>query len=141
MTRLGEQSSGVLGAAELAEHQGFEIARVEIVRLRTQGGGEVFEGLRPLTVSTVDLGEAMIGRSAAGGIPCALIQGVVCGGSAALIEQCEAEVIVRLAVVGVGIACSEAVDGGTQMLCGQREFPAPQMPAAECVVGTAVTRV
>src|ERR1035437_612767 len=60
---------------------------------------------------------------------------------AALMPQCNAELIMRFAVIGVGVAAGESGDGSTQMRFGLSQLAALKMPRPERRIGAGVPGV
>src|ERR1700733_11596644 len=101
----------------------------------------MIEGGYPVGASAVDLGEAVISGSAPGGVPGALIEGLIGFIWTLQIRERQADGIVRLAVEWIGVAHGEAGDGGQEMFLRLREFAAIQVPAAQGKIAAAVARV
>src|ERR1700677_3067692 len=101
----------------------------------------MIEGGCPGTASAVDLSEAVIGGSAPGRVPRALIESLVGLVWTLQIRECQAEGVVRLAIRRIGVAHGEPGDGGAEIFLGIKEFTAIQVPAAEGKIAAAVAGV
>jgi len=123
------------------QYRRFEIARIQVVGIGTQRALEMIKSIRPLLTATVDLCKAMICRPSPSGVPCGLVEGFIGFGDFALIAQRKPEVVVRLAVIRIGVPLRQARDGGAKILFSQPELAASQMPSSECMVRPAVTRI
>ena len=98
--------------------------------------------VRPVAAAAVDLGQRMIAGGRPGLVPGGLVErgvGFVVAAEMAAAQQ--AEVVERLAVVRIGVAPGEALDGLRKCVFGERELAALQMPEAQRVVAARVQRV
>src|SRR5580692_800819 len=95
----------------------------------------------PVGARAVDLGKAVISRSAPGCVPSTLIEGVISFIWTFLIGAHQAKGVVWLAVRRIGVAHGEAGDRGQEMFHGLREFTMIQVPAAQGKIASAVARV
>src|ERR1700735_4897625 len=98
----------------------------------------MIEGGYPVGAGAVDLGKAVIGRSAPGGVPRALIEGAVSFIWTFLIGERQAKGVVWLAIGRIGVAQGEAGDGGEEVFLGEMEFTSVQVPAAQSKIAAAV---
>ena len=128
-------------AGELAQGDDFEIAGAEIVGVEFQCAGEMIEGLGEIFPPAVDLRQRMIRRPLPRRVPGGFIKRVVGIIVAAQETQRQAQVVMRLTIIRIGIARGQARDGRAKMFLRQVEFAPPQMVKAQRIVAAAIQRI
>ena len=129
-------------AAEMQQRNRAQRLRVEIVGVSAKAARDVVECARPVGFTRIEFGEGVISGRAPRSIPRGFVEGAIGFVEAPLMAQGQAELIVGLAVVGVGVAMGQASDRAAEELLGLRELPALEVPRAKrciaaCVAGIA----
>src|SRR5579859_7106934 len=114
--------------AQLAQNDGEEVARVQIVGIGGEAALNVVERGGPVLLFRIALGEREVCRSAPGGVPRGFVKGVVCLLMAAFVAEREAEIVIGLAIARVGIERGEPRDRGLEVLGGLNELSAAKIP-------------
>src|SRR5690606_17588722 len=71
-------------------------------------------------------------------VPDGFVKGCVGFGVATEVAQGLTEIVVRFAIVGIGVAQGQSFDGATEARFGFGPLTAVEMPSPECVVATGV---
>ncbi len=136
-----QELPGFAFLAKLAQHNGFEVAGARVVSVETQRTLQVLEGQSPMPTRAINFRQSVIGCAGPRLVPNRFIKGIVGLALSAQISQAHAQIVVRFAVIRIGIAASEPLDGSPEVLFGEVKFPAPKLPEAHSIVATSVQRI
>ncbi len=112
-----------------------------VVAVGVERGLEVVEGGRPITALAVDGGKLVVGAAPPFVVPCGLVQGAVGGVLVAEPAMRDPEVVVGFAGDGVGMAASEAGDGGLEVVAGLLELATTERAFSKSRVAAGIARV
>jgi len=139
--RLFQERSGFGVAPELAQRDDLEVPGTEVVRVEAERAVEMVERDRPILAAAIDLREGMVTGGLPGLVPNGLVKCIVSLAIALQVTKAEAQIVICLAIVRVGIPAGEPFDGGSEEFFRDRKFAAFEMPEAHRVVATGVARV
>ena len=134
-------AGGVSGSPQLAQNGDLELLRFVMPGIARQRPLNQVEGVVPVVTAAGDPRQFEIAAVLPRRIPDGFVEGVEGFVVAPLKLERQAEVVVRLAVVGVGVAQRQAADRLAEVGFGGGEFAASQQQQAERVVAAAVERV
>ena len=125
----------------MAQADRLEVAGPQIVRVATKRFFDMGQGGSPGAAPGVDLGGGEVAGGGPGRVPGRLVESVVGLPVASEQPQRHAEIVERLAIVRIGVATTQALEGEAEGTLGQIEFAAPEAPQANRVVAAAVERI
>ena len=139
--RFSKQADGFGYAVKLPQHDDFEIAGTEVVRVKQQRTVQMFERFHPVLAAAINFRQRVITRRHPRLIPTRFVKRIIGFAIAAEMAQCQPKMIKRLAVVGIGVAPRLAFDDVAEMFFRLGKFAALEMPDAKRVVATRIQRI
>ena len=136
--RFPQQRFGLVVAFQFSQHDGFEIPGAQVVGIETQRVIEMFQRGVPILAAAVNFRQRVIRGGLPRLIPTGFVKRVVGLVVAAEVPQAQAQIVIRLAVGGIGVAACQPFDGLTEIFFRRGEFAAIEVPQTERMVAARV---
>ncbi|CCY64377.1 unknown [Prevotella sp. CAG:1124] len=141
LQRLFNQGECFVGASLLAQYRRLQRAGLVVVPVAYERAVNLVGSVFHAALHYGDLCACEVACILPCAVPCRLEEAVVSLVNLALVLQRQTEVVYRFAVVRVGVALHEHLDGRLQVSLGACEASLADVPQTQCVVVSYVERV